>query len=96
MPSEGFTAGPLKQSSGRSCYSNSGASKRCLSRENWRSRELKVFTSREDVAMSCEALHEVLNEGSVGSRPDVANVQGFRSDLTRSRQKNPLQPPRKT
>jgi site-specific DNA recombinase len=38
-------------------------------------RKLKVFTSRENVAMSREALREVLAEGRVVLRPDVANAR---------------------
>ena len=38
-------------------------------------RKLKVFTSRENVAMSREALREVLAEGRVVLRSDVANAR---------------------
>jgi hypothetical protein len=38
-------------------------------------RKLKVFTSRENVAMSREALREVLAEGRVVLRPDAANAR---------------------
>jgi hypothetical protein len=38
-------------------------------------RKLKVFTSRENVAMSREALRDVLAEGRVVLRPDVANAR---------------------
>jgi hypothetical protein len=36
---------------------------------------LKVFTSRENIAMSHEALREVLAEGRVILRPEVANAR---------------------
>ncbi|MDB6009641.1 MAG: hypothetical protein JWL65_1891 [Gammaproteobacteria bacterium] len=38
-------------------------------------RKLKVFTARENVAMSREALREVLAEGRLILRPDVANAR---------------------
>lgn len=41
-------------------------------------RKLEVFTSRDNVALSREALRSVLAEGNLVLRPDVANarVQG--------------------
>jgi site-specific DNA recombinase len=38
-------------------------------------RQLKVFTSRENVAMSREALRNVLVDGNVALKPDVANAR---------------------
>jgi hypothetical protein len=38
-------------------------------------RKLKVFTSRENVAMSREALREVSAEGRLILRPDLANAR---------------------
>ena len=38
-------------------------------------RQLKVFTSRENVAMSREALRNVLVDGTVVLKPDVANAR---------------------
>jgi hypothetical protein len=38
-------------------------------------RKLKVFTSRENVATSREALREVLAEGRLILRPDVPNAR---------------------
>jgi site-specific DNA recombinase len=46
-------------------------------------RQLKVFTSRENVALSREALRNVLVEGRLVLRPDVANGR-FESTLTLS------------
>jgi hypothetical protein len=44
-------------------------------------RRLKIFTSRENVAMSREALRNVLAEGRVVLRPDAANSR-FEGTLT--------------
>ena len=38
-------------------------------------RKLKVFTSRENVALSREALRSVLAEGNLMLRPDIANAR---------------------
>jgi hypothetical protein len=47
-------------------------------------RKLKVFTSRENVALSRGALRSVLVEGNLILRPDVAN--GLEGTLTISRE----------
>ena len=44
-------------------------------------RKLKIFTSRENVALSREALRTVLAEGRLILRPDVANAR-FEGTLT--------------
>jgi hypothetical protein len=44
-------------------------------------RKLKIFTSRENVALSREALRTVLAEGRLILRPDVANGR-FEGTLT--------------
>lgn len=48
-------------------------------------RKLKVFTSRENVALSREALCSVLAEGNLILRPDVANAR-LEGTLTISRE----------
>jgi hypothetical protein len=48
-------------------------------------RKLKVFTSRENVALSREALRGVLADGNLILRPDVANAR-LEGTLTISRE----------